>query len=110
MSNKPPANMAQEGRPHPVTDEEPHGGRSIEMPPPEPVERSGSRPGSVQRLLEREGHDARNVVSWLVPNRTGSGGAEGGLLVDARAGGTVGRSHQSDTRSRETSRERDHGR
>lgn len=32
-----------------------------------------NRPGPVQRLLEKEGHEARNVVSWLVPNRMGGG-------------------------------------
>lgn len=110
MSDKGSVSMAQEGRQHPGVDKEMSGGANVDMPPPEPVERSGSRPGSVQRLLEREGHNARNVVSWLVPNRTGGGGAGGGLLVDARTGGTAGRGQRGETRSRETSRERDHGR
>lgn len=43
--------------------------------PPLPSERH--KPGSLKRLLEKEGHDARNVVSWLVPNSTGGGGGEG---------------------------------
>jgi len=44
------------------------------MPPPKV-------PGSVQRLLEKEGPDARNVVSWRVPNRINGFG--GGGVVDS---------------------------
>lgn len=86
----------------------------VDMPPPEP------RPGSVQRLLEKEGHDARNVVSWLVPNRTGgNGGVVGGLVgtggavLDARVagGGNNIRGQRGDRQQRrETSTERDNGR
>eukprot|EP00752_Nemacystus_decipiens_P012178 g10796.t1 len=64
----------------------------LDMPPPPlppPVNLSSAplpRPGSVQRLLEKEGPDARNVVSWLVRNPCGSGGGGGGGggAVDAR--------------------------
>lgn len=51
--------------------EDESGGVHADMPPP-PSGRHNL--GSLQRLLEKEGHDARNVVSWLVPNRTGGGG------------------------------------
>lgn len=108
----------------------------LDMPPPNPPS-SGpkvAQRGSVQRLLEEEGHDARNVVSWLVPNLTngtgGGGGSSGGVIVDAHGeavrggGGAVGRSwgaqqHQQQQQSRgwrgerpsrEGSREREHGR
>lgn len=104
-SSSTPANNQQ--HPHASIDHEEDGqapstGAHMNMPPP------GPRPGSVQRLLEKEGHDARNVVSWLVPNRTGAGG---GLVFDARTcGGGIGRGHRGERESREASRERDHGR
>lgn len=72
---------------------------------------STAEPGSLQRLLQKEGPNARNVVSWLVPNLVGvghGGSCGGGLAVDARNGDATG-GLRSD-RSRETSRERDHGR
>lgn len=83
-------------------------GVHVDMPPPAPPAL-----GSVQRLLEKEGPDARNVVSWLVPNRTGGGpgGLGSGLVFDARAGAsTSGRGQRPERRSREASRERELGR
>lgn len=100
----------------------------LDMPPPS----SGPppRPGSVQRLLEKEGPDARNVVSWLVPNHTNGGGGSGGRggggggVMDVRgqavegAGGVVAgggmaapqqqQQHRHRGASREGSREREH--
>lgn len=93
----------------------------IDMPPRHP------QSGSVQRLLEKEGHDARNVVSWLVPNRTASGGGgacassvSGGTLpctsggmFDARLGGRASyrvAGQRGERGSRENSRERENGR
>lgn len=82
-------------------------GVDVHMPPP------GPRPGSVQRLLEKEGHDARNVISWRVPNQTGGsgrgvGGSGGCCVVDARAGaGTASREQRE---GREMSREKETGR
>ena len=72
---------------------------------------SSRNPGSVQRLLEKEGHDARNVVSWLVPNRTGGGGSGGSLVFDARAGGySAPRGQRGDRDGQEVPREREIGR
>lgn len=72
---------------------------------------SGPMGGSLQRLLQKEGPDARNVVSWLVPNLTGGGvggSSVGGLAMDARSACPPGGTRGED--STETSRERDHGR
>lgn len=67
-------------------------------------------PGSVQRLLEKEGQNARNVVSWLVPNRT-SGGGCGSLVFDSRTpGGMTQKGQRGDREGQETSREREIGR
>lgn len=70
-------------------------------------------PSSVQRLLEKEGQNARNVVSWLVPNRTsgGGGGGCGSLVFDSRTTGCMAHKGQrGDREGQEASREREIGR
>ncbi|CAM9105016.1 unnamed protein product [Choristocarpus tenellus] len=59
---------------------------------------------ALQQLLAKDGHDARNIVSWRVPNDKGGCG-----IVDIRASPGRG-SGAGNTQSREVSRERENTR